>query len=142
MIGPMITQISTTFAATAAESGFAAAMFAGAAATWAALWPVLAVIAAVALVAGGGYLLVKNWNAVVGFFAGLWEKIKGAFSAAFNWIKSLLDKIPGWILIFVPFFGIPARIIKHWDTIKAFFVGLWVRIKEALPTRSPACGLR
>jgi hypothetical protein len=43
-------------AATAATGAFAASM-------WAAAWPVLAVVGAIALVAGGAYLLIKHWTA-------------------------------------------------------------------------------
>jgi phage-related protein len=98
----------------------------------AATWPILAVIAGVAALAGGVYLLVKNWDAVSAFFVGLWNKITGAFSAAFGWIKNKLAGVSDWVLgavaVFLPFIGIPALIIKHWDTIAAFFVGLWTRI--------------
>ncbi|MHB9293118.1 hypothetical protein Holit_02238 [Hollandina sp. SP2] len=96
------------------------------------LWPVLAVVAAVALVAGGAYLLIKHWDAVSAFFVNLWNNVTGAFSAAFSWIRNKLAEVPDWVLIavavFLPFIGIPALIIKHWDTIAAFFVGLWTRI--------------
>jgi TP901 family phage tail tape measure protein len=97
MIGPLLTKISVTFAATAAESGYAAAMWAVAGATWAALWPVLAVIAGAALLAGGAYLLIKNWDAVAAFFVNLWSKVTGAFSAAWGWIKNTIDGMPGWV---------------------------------------------
>jgi TP901 family phage tail tape measure protein len=73
-------------AAAGATGAFAASL-------WAAAWPILAVVAGVALVAGGVYLLIKNWSAVSGFFTGLWQKITGAFSAAWGWIK-----IPSWEL--------------------------------------------
>jgi TP901 family phage tail tape measure protein len=132
MVGPLIAKTTATFAATAAEVGFAGAMWATAGAMWAATWPILAVVAAVALVAGGVYLLIKNWDAVSAFFVGLWNKVTGAFSAAFDWIRNRLAGVSDWVLaavaVFLPFIGIPALIIKHWDTIAAFFVGLWTRI--------------
>jgi TP901 family phage tail tape measure protein len=115
--------------ATGATTSFAASL-------WAATWPVLAVVAGIALVAGGVYLLVKNWSKVSGFFVGLWEKITGAFSAAWNWIKNLIFGTSDWILgaiaIFMPIVGIPALIIKHWDAIKTFFLNLWNDPKAAI----------
>jgi TP901 family phage tail tape measure protein len=132
MIGPLIAKTTATFAATAAEVGFAGAMWATAGAVWAATWPILAVVAAVAALALGGYMLVKHWDAVSGFFVNLWNKITGAFSAAFDWIRTKLAGVSDWVLVavavFMPFIGIPALIIKHWDTLSAFFVGLWTRI--------------
>jgi TP901 family phage tail tape measure protein len=108
--------------ATAATTGFAASL-------WAATWPILAVVAAIALVAGGVYLLVKNWSAVSAFFGRLWEGIKGAFTAAWDWIKGIIFGASDWVLgalaVFMPIIGIPALIIKHWDAIKTFFVNLW-----------------
>jgi phage-related protein len=80
----------------------------------------------------GGYMLVKHWDGVSAFFVGLWNKITGAFSTAFDWIRTKLAGVSDWVLgavaIFLPFIGIPGLIIKHWDTIAAFFVGLWMRI--------------
>jgi TP901 family phage tail tape measure protein len=132
MIGPLIAKTTATFAATAAEVGFAGAMWATAGAVWAATWPILAIVAGVALLALGGYMLVKHWDAVSAFFVGLWNTITGAFSAAFDWIRTKLAGVSDWVLgalaVFLPFIGIPALIIKHWDTIAAFFVGLWTRL--------------
>jgi TP901 family phage tail tape measure protein len=134
-IGTTITQTAATFTATAATSGYAAAMWAAAGATWAALWPVLAVVAAVALVAGGVYAIIKNWSAVSGFFVNLWNKITGAFVAAWNWIKNVFNNTPNWVLglvaAFFPFIGIPLLIIKNWDAVSGFFVGLWNKITGA-----------
>jgi TP901 family phage tail tape measure protein len=125
--------------ATGATTAFGASM-------WAAVLPVLAVVAAIALVAGGVYLLVKNWDAVSGFFVGLWEGVKGIFSAAWDWlvnlfrsgvewIKGVIFGASDWILaavaLFLPFIGIPALVIKHWDGIKTFFVDLWGNVKTS-----------
>lgn len=99
---------------------------------WAAAGPILLTIAAVAALAIGGYMLIKHWDAVSAFFVNLWGKITGAFTAAFNWIKNLLAGVSNKVLVvisvFLPFIGIPALIIKNWDTIKAFFIGLWVQV--------------
>lgn len=119
--------------ATGATTAFGASM-------WAAVLPVLAVVAAIALVAGGVYLLVKNWDAVSGFFGGMWEGIKGIFSSAWDWlvnlfrsgiewIKGIIFGTSNWILaavaLFFPFIGIPALVIKNWEGITGFFANLW-----------------
>ncbi len=125
--------------ATGATTAFGASM-------WAAVLPVLAVVAAIALVAGGVYLLVKNWDAVSGFFGRMWEGIKDIFSAAWDWlvnlfrsgvewVKGVIFGASDWILaavaLFMPFIGIPALVIKHWDGIKTFFVELWGSVKTS-----------
>jgi TP901 family phage tail tape measure protein len=115
-----------------AIGSYIASMWASVAATIAATWPILAIIAGVAALAAGVYLLIKHWDKVSGFFAGLWNKVKGAFSAAWDWIKNLIFGASDWVLIavsiFFPFVGIPALIIKHWDKIKEFFSNLWGNI--------------
>jgi hypothetical protein len=72
---------------------------------------------------------------VSAFFVSLWNKVTGAFSAAFNWIRNKLAGVSDWVLgavaFFVPFIGIPALIIKHWDSVSAFFVSLWNNITGA-----------
>ncbi|GHT56843.1 hypothetical protein AGMMS50268_13290 [Spirochaetia bacterium] len=109
-----------------------ASMWSAAAAHIAAFWPIYAIIGGIAALASGVYLLIKNWDTVSAFFVGLWEKIKGAFSAAWDWIKNLIFGTSDWILaavaVFMPIVGIPALIIKHWDTIKGFFSNLWSNV--------------
>jgi TP901 family phage tail tape measure protein len=131
-IGVLVAKTGALAGATAAQISYTASMWAGAAATWAALWPVLAVIAAVALVAGGVYLLIKNWSSVSAFFVNLWRKVTGAFSAAWNWIKNSLSGVSNWVLVliavFFPFIGIPLLLIKNWSAIPSFFSGLWNKV--------------
>ncbi|WP_406851479.1 phage tail tape measure protein [Brevundimonas sp. BH3] len=45
-------------------------------------WIVLGIVAAVALLAGGVYLIYKNWGTIGPWFAGVWAKIKEIGSAA------------------------------------------------------------
>ncbi|GAA0394745.1 phage tail tape measure protein [Brevundimonas terrae] len=45
-------------------------------------WIVLAIVAAVALLAGGVFLIYKNWGTIGPWFAGVWTKIKEIGSAA------------------------------------------------------------
>ncbi len=46
------------------------------------IWPILAVVAAVALLAGAVYLIYRNWGAIGEWFSGLWTGIKEAGSLA------------------------------------------------------------
>jgi hypothetical protein len=72
--------------------------------------PIGVVVVAVAALAAGAYLLIKNWNKVKTFFSNLW-----------NWLK----KNGSTILetVFMPWIGIPKLIIKNWDKIKGIFGG-------------------
>jgi len=70
--------------ATVAQLLLNAAMAAG-------LWPILAIIAGVALLAAGVYLIIKNWSIVGPFFEGLWGGIKSGVSAAINFMINGLN---------------------------------------------------
>jgi hypothetical protein len=81
----------------------------------AATWPILAIIAVVALLAGGVYLLITHWSAVTGFFKGLWTKVGQIFAAAFKWIR---DSTPiGWLY-------------QRWGGIVDFFKGLFAKVEN------------
>lgn len=69
--------------AKAIETGTLAA---NAAAWWAATWPILAVIAVIALVIAGVWLLVKNWDTV-----------SAALVAGWNWVADAAGTAGGWI---------------------------------------------
>jgi len=86
--------------------------------------PILAVVAAAALLATGAVLLIKNWDKVKAFFIDLWNKLKG-----------LIDKVPDWVLIMMPFVGLPLLIIRHWEGIKEFVKGIMDAIKYHLVDR-------
>jgi X-X-X-Leu-X-X-Gly heptad repeat protein len=75
--------------------------------------PVGWIVLGIAAIAAGAYLLIKNWDSVSAFFVGLWESIRGAFGAAWEWIN---EKILGPII---------DPIIKAWQPLKDGFVMLW-----------------
>lgn len=52
-------------------------------------WIVLAIVAAVALLAGGVYLIYKNWGTIGPWFAGVWAKVKELGSAAIRGLIGL-----------------------------------------------------
>ncbi|MCE5322148.1 phage tail tape measure protein [bacterium] len=86
-----------------------------AAAAWiATLGPIALVIAAIAAVAAGVYLVIKHWDKIKAFFKKLWAGVKVAFAWGWNLVKqACLNATPAGF------------IFKHWDKIKAFFKNLW-----------------
>ena len=74
-------------------------------------------------------LIVSNWDAISGFFSRLWDGVVGLFRAGIGLVKDLIfgtsDWIFGAVALFAPFIGIPALLMKHWETIRSFFAGLW-----------------
>ena len=104
LIAPLWAKITATFTATAAESGFAAALWATAGAIWAVLWPVLAVVAAGALIVKIISEVAGGWGSVTeafqngGILAALLQIGKLMLSALIAPIQGfigLLAKIPG-----------------------------------------------
>jgi|GEM_PF-1601110 hypothetical protein len=104
LIAPLWAKTAATFTATAAESGFAAALWATAGAMWAVLWPVLAVVAAGALIVKIISEVASGWTSVTaafqngGILAALLQIGKlmlSALIAPIQWFIELLAKIPG-----------------------------------------------
>ena len=81
--------------------------------------PIGLIIAAVALLAAGVYLLIKNWDTVKDFFAKLWDSVKQIFGAAWEWIKNMF-------LQYHPL----GLVITHWQTITTFFINLWNTVRN------------
>ncbi len=73
--------------------------------------PVGWIVAGIAAIAAGAYLIIKNWDAVSAFFVEMWDEIIAPLAPV--------------IALMMPFIGIPLLIIKHWGGIKEFFAGLW-----------------
>ena len=74
--------------------------------------------AALALIAGGAYLIYRNWEGISGWFAGKWAAIKSGVSAGWEGIKSLL-------LTYTP----AGFIYENWGAISGWFAGKWATIK-------------
>ena len=103
LIAPLWAKITATFTATAAESGFAAALWATAGAMWAVLWPVLAVVAAGALIVKIISEVASGWGSVTaafqngGILAALLQIGKlmlASLITPIQWFLELLAKIP------------------------------------------------
>lgn len=78
--------------------------------------PILIAIAAIAI---GAYLIIKNWKSISAWFSRLWNSIKTIFNNTWLWIKKMFLNYTPYGLIF-----------KHWNKIQSFFTGLWSGVKN------------
>lgn len=108
---------------------WAASMWTTASATIAATWPVLAIIGAVAALAAGAYLLIKNWDSVSAFFVNLWNTITGAFSVAITWIKAFFSSLGTSIVGFLS--PLITTITGIFTPIIDWLAGAWTAITSA-----------
>jgi len=91
---------------------------------------ILAVVAGIALLAAGAYLIVTHWTQVKTFFTNLWTGVKQKFTAFWNWLKPFMAQWGPIILtVIAPFIGIPLLIAQHWTQIKTTLANIWNGIK-------------
>jgi TP901 family phage tail tape measure protein len=105
-----------------------------------ALWPVLAIIAAIGVLAGIAYVVVSNWSKIAGFFVGLWERIKATFLGAVSWIGGLAAGFGqlGAALMQGLINGIIGRALALKTTIMNVAGNIARWFKERLGIRSPS----
>lgn len=77
-------------------------------------------VAAVAI-AAIAYVVIRNWKSISDFFVKLWDAVKSAFKAAWEWIARLF-------LNYTPH----GLIIRNWSSIVAFFTNLWNNISNGI----------
>ncbi len=81
--------------------------------------PVLAGVAVAAgLVAYAAFKIYQNWEGIAGWFANLWESIKGLFN---DGVQFLTDAFLNWTPL--------GLIIKNWEPIVGWFASLWDRVR-------------
>jgi TP901 family phage tail tape measure protein len=66
----------------------------------------LAIAAAVAVIAGAGYLLYQNWDQVKAYFSNTWAEIKAGFSGGISGILTVLANFSPIGLIYQAFAGV------------------------------------
>lgn len=74
---------------------------------------------AITLIAGGAYLIYRNWGPISGFFVDLWNKIKGPAAELWGWFK-------GAFLKYTPL----GQVIANWGPISTFFKNLFDGIMD------------
>lgn len=102
--------------------GAVPALYAMAAGMTAASWPVLAVVAGVTALAGGAYLLYRNWEPVTAWFASVWERVSGWFGAAWTGIRGSVAAMAA---------AARGTLWESWEPIRGLFAGLWSGITGA-----------
>lgn len=83
------------------------------------LWPVLLVVAAVAALAAGAYLIIRNWSTIGPWFGRLWNGIRDVVSGAFSLIA-------GYVMNFTPL----GFFIRNWGPIANFMSATWDFLKQ------------
>ena len=94
--------------------------------------PIGLVIIAVAGLIAIAVLLIKNWDAVVGFFENAWEKLKDGFEKVKDFFAGVWEGIvkifrEHWdkiLAVLFPGVGFIALIARNWDGIVDFFKGI------------------
>lgn len=93
-------------------------------------WVVIGIVALIAAL----ILLWQNWDAVVSFIKGVFTSFVNWIVSGFNSIKEKVSSLPVGFQVLLaaifPLIGIPMLIANNWETIVAFFNGLWTRVRE------------
>jgi len=86
-------------------------------------------------IAGAAFLIYKNWDTIVEFFSGVWDKVKGIFEEAIKFIEVLVGVFfkgdfiggSGWLSEDGP-------VVGALFAIREFFVDVWDRITGIVET--------
>lgn len=96
------------------------------------LGPISLIIAAIAVLAAGVYLVIKNWDKIKAFFTELWATVMETFTVALTWLKEII--FTSWELIkgtfLAAFEWTKELVFTSWETIKETFLGVFNWIKE------------
>lgn len=76
--------------------------------------PIGLIVALVALLAAGIYLVYRNWAPISAWFVKMWGRIKAAAAPVIEWVWEALKK---WTPV--------GLIVENWEPIAAFFSTLW-----------------
>jgi TP901 family phage tail tape measure protein len=108
-------------------AAYTASMISAAAATIAATWPILAVVAAIAVLVAAVIYAWNNWDWFREGVTTVWEAIKSAAIAAWNFLQPIFVSIGEWITgSLVPFFqSLASTAISVWGFISNAVVMAW-----------------
>jgi len=105
-----------------------------------ALNPVGWIVLAIAAIAAGAYLIYKNWGVVTHALTVAWDAIKGFFVGIWHWIQSVGSDIANWFTVTLPnfFTSLPNKIIAAINAIPGL---LWNAFLGALHLAGEAIGI-
>ena len=84
--------------------------------------PVGWILAGIAAIVAGVYLLIDNWDGIAAFFTDLWDSVKSAFRAAWVFIVGGVKTVLG---------AAADAVMAVWTPVKGFFVDLWDGVTSA-----------
>ncbi|PYI54502.1 phage tail tape measure protein [Paenibacillus flagellatus] len=100
-----------------------------AAAEWAVILPIAGIIAAVvaviAIIAALAYVIYDNWDTIEAYTVKVWEAVKSALQAAWDWIVGLFKRY--WAIV-------GPIVTAGWDAIKAYFKAAYETLKTIVST--------
>lgn len=90
------------------------------------------IMAAIAAIAAGVYLLIDNWDEIAEFFVSLWGTVKGAFGDAWSWISDNVSSAWSSIIsgLEAAWNGVANFFSSLWDGITSVFQRAWDLIKS------------
>lgn len=105
-----------------------------------ALNPVGWIILAVAAIAAGAYLIYKNWGVVTKALESAWNAIAGFFEGIWHWIVSVGKDIGNWFTVTLPnfFASIPGKVWAALQALPGLLGGLFL---DALHAAGEAIGI-
>jgi len=93
---------------------------------------------AVGAIAGGAYLIYRNWEPIKAFFQRLWAGVKSFTTDGWATIKSTLQNYTPHALILKSWDSVTTWFADRWETIKSGVTTGWDAIKNGFVTYHPA----
>ncbi|WP_417329559.1 phage tail tape measure protein [Halomonas cupida] len=85
----------------------------------------------ITILAGGAYLIWKNWDKLSPWFSDLWERIKTTGQTFWEWLKNKAQQAADFVSYLFFNWTLPGLLIQHWDEIKAKASELWQWFQDA-----------
>lgn len=90
---------------------------------------------AVTAIAGGAYLIYRNWDGISSWFTDKWQQVKGVFTQSWEGIKT--GAVAGWSAIksTLVAYHPDAILYRNWSGISSWFSGKWEQVKGVFSSK-------